>query len=66
MAPDHPLAKRTNVRLSDCIDYPLVVADDTSAIRPYLNTALTRVSLDLRPIIEIQRHRDHEALRDRR
>jgi DNA-binding transcriptional LysR family regulator len=52
MAPDHPLAKRTNIRLSDCVDYPLVVADDTSAIRPYLNSAFTRVSLDLQPIIE--------------
>jgi DNA-binding transcriptional LysR family regulator len=52
MAPDHPLAKRASIRLSDCIDYPLVVADDTSAIRPYLNTAFTRVSLDLQPIIE--------------
>jgi DNA-binding transcriptional LysR family regulator len=52
MAPDHPLAKRTSVRLSDCIDYPLVVADDTSAIRPYLNSSFTRVSLDLQPIIE--------------
>jgi DNA-binding transcriptional LysR family regulator len=52
MAPDHPLAKRTNIRLSDCVDYPLVVADDTSAIRPYLNSAFTRVLLDLQPIIE--------------
>jgi DNA-binding transcriptional LysR family regulator len=52
MAPDHPLAKRTTIRLSDCMDYPLVVADETSAIRPYLNTAFTRVSLDLQPIIE--------------
>jgi DNA-binding transcriptional LysR family regulator len=52
MAPDHPLAKRTTIRLSDCIDYPLVVADETSAIRPYLNSAFTRVSLDLQPIIE--------------
>ena len=27
MAPNHPLAKRTSVWLSDCIDYPLVFAD---------------------------------------
>jgi DNA-binding transcriptional LysR family regulator len=27
MAPNHPLAKRSQIRLSDCIDYPLVIAD---------------------------------------
>jgi hypothetical protein len=52
MAPSHPLAKRTSIRLSDCMDYPLVVADSSSAIRPYLDAAFTRVSLDLQPIIE--------------
>jgi len=52
MAPTHPLAKRTSIRLSDCIDYPLVVADDSSAIRPYLNAAFSRVSLEPQPIIE--------------
>ncbi len=35
MAPNHPLAKRSSIRLSDCIDYPLVIADTSSAIRPY-------------------------------
>ena len=52
MAPSHPLAKRTSIRLSDCIDYPLVIADDSSAIRPYLNAAFSRASLDPQPIIE--------------
>jgi hypothetical protein len=52
MAPNHPLAKRANIRLSDCMDYPLVVADTSSAIRPYLDAAFTRVSLDPQPIIE--------------
>ena len=52
MAPNHPLAKRTGIRLSDCIDYPLVVADESTAIRPYLDAAFTRVKLDLQPIIE--------------
>jgi DNA-binding transcriptional LysR family regulator len=61
MAPNHPLAKRSNIRLSDCVDYPLVVADNTSAIRPYLDAAFTRVTLDLQPTletnsIEIMRH----------
>jgi DNA-binding transcriptional LysR family regulator len=52
MAPSHPLAKRVSIRLSDCMDYPLVVADNSSAIRPYLDAAFTRVSLDPQPIIE--------------
>jgi len=52
MAPSHPLAKRPVVRLSDCIDYPLVIADGSSAIRPYLDTAFSRVALEPQPIIE--------------
>ena len=52
MAPNHRLAKRSQVRLSDCIDYPLVVADGSTAIRPYLDTAFAKVSLEPMPIIE--------------
>ena len=52
MAPDHPLAKRANIRLSDCIDYPIVIADPSSAIRPYLDAAFSLAALDLQPIIE--------------
>ena len=52
MAPTHPLAKRASVRLGDCIDYPLVIADNSSAIRPYLDTAFSRVTLEPQPIIE--------------
>jgi DNA-binding transcriptional LysR family regulator len=52
MAPSHPLAKRVSIRLGDCMDYPLVIADGSSAIRPYLNAAFSRVSLDPQPIIE--------------
>lgn len=52
MAPSHPLAKRPAVRLGDCIDYPLVIADGSSAIRPYLDAAFSRVTLEPQPIIE--------------
>ncbi|WP_295853645.1 LysR family transcriptional regulator [Tardiphaga sp.] len=52
MAPDHPLAKRASIRLSDCIDYPLVIADRSSAIRPYLDSAFAKLSLDPQPVIE--------------
>jgi DNA-binding transcriptional LysR family regulator len=52
MAPDHPLAKRASIRLSDCIDYPIVIADNSSAIRPYLDAAFTRAAINPQPIIE--------------
>lgn len=52
MAPNHPLAKRSQIRLSDCIDYPLVIADASTAIRPYLDTAFARASLEPQPVIQ--------------
>src|ERR1700716_417171 len=52
MAPSHPLAKRASIRLGDCMDYPVVVADGSTAIRPYLDTAFSRVTLEPQPIIE--------------
>ena len=52
MAPGHPLAGRASIRLGDCVDYPLVIADGSSAIRPYLDAAFARVLLDPQPVIE--------------
>ncbi len=52
MAPSHPLAKRNSIRLSDCIDYPLVIADTSSAIRPHLDAAFARIAINPQPIIE--------------
>jgi hypothetical protein len=48
--PIHPSPRF--IRLSDCIDYPLVIAGTSSAIRPYLDAAFTRAAIDLRPVIE--------------
>ena len=50
MDPIHPSPRF--IRLSDCIDYPLVIAGTSSAIRPYLDAAFTRAAIDLRPVIE--------------
>ena len=36
MAPDHPLSGRCLVRMADCLDYPLVVADPTMTLRDVL------------------------------
>jgi len=52
MAPSHPLAKRNQIRLSDCVDYPLVIADGSTVIRPYLDSAFAKASLEPLPIIE--------------
>ncbi|WP_108257724.1 LysR family transcriptional regulator [Mangrovicoccus ximenensis] len=40
MAAGHPLAARSSLRLSDCIAYPLILADASMVIRPYLDRAL--------------------------
>jgi DNA-binding transcriptional LysR family regulator len=37
MAPDHPLNGRFLLRMSDCLDYPLVVADNTMTLRAVLD-----------------------------
>jgi DNA-binding transcriptional LysR family regulator len=61
MAPDHPLAARSLLRLSDCADYPLIVAEEGMAIRPYLNEAFAATALQVEPAletnsIEVMRH----------
>lgn len=38
MAPAHPLAKRTALRLAECFDYPMVIADPTMTIRDVLES----------------------------
>jgi DNA-binding transcriptional LysR family regulator len=45
MSPYHPLAARDSLRLGDCIGYPLVIADRSMAIRPYLDAAFARAGL---------------------
>jgi DNA-binding transcriptional LysR family regulator len=46
MAPDHPLAGAVSLRISDCLNYPLIVADDTMAIRPYLSQLFAKMKLE--------------------
>ena len=61
MAPDHPLAERNLLRLSECIDYPLIIADESMAIRPHLTNAFSRAPMPMQPAletnsIEVMRH----------
>ncbi len=52
MAPDHPLAERGSLRLSECTDHPLAVADTTMVIRPYLDAAFASARVPFDPMIE--------------
>lgn len=52
MSARHPLAQRPAVRLSDCLDYPLLLADATTAIRPHLDAAFAKLSVKLEPALE--------------
>jgi DNA-binding transcriptional LysR family regulator len=42
MAPDHPLAGRTSLRMSECVEHSLVLADRSTAIRPHIDKIFER------------------------
>lgn len=52
VAPGHPLADKTSLRISDCIAYPIVIADKTTVIRPYLNDVFAKALVTAHPVIE--------------
>lgn len=52
MAPDHPLAERSTLRIAECMDYPLILADGTTAIRPYLDRVLSKAPPSLTTCVE--------------
>ena len=49
VATNHPLASRSNLRLADCVGYPLALPDETLAARALLDKALQRTGLQLEP-----------------
>jgi DNA-binding transcriptional LysR family regulator len=49
--PDHPLAANKSVRLHDCVAYPIVMPDETLAVRAYLDAALERASIAVEPAL---------------
>lgn len=52
MAPGHPLAGQSMLRISDCVGYPLVMADKSMVIRPHINAVLARAMIEPQPVIE--------------
>jgi DNA-binding transcriptional LysR family regulator len=51
MRPDHPLAKRPKLSLTDCIQYPLCVADHSLSAGRLIEDAIMEVSADVEPLI---------------
>ena len=49
MTSDHPLATRKELRLRDCLAFPLALADTTLALRALIEQALAEASFDLDP-----------------
>lgn len=52
VAPGHPLADKTSLRISDCIAFPIIIADKSTVIRPYLNEVFAKASVSAHPVIE--------------
>lgn len=52
MASDHPLAGKTQLRLSECAEYPLALPSPRAGIRHCLNVAAAQRSLTLHATVE--------------
>ncbi len=52
VAPDHPLATLPGVRLSDCANHPIVLADRTFSIHATMRNAFRRSNLSLESAFE--------------
>lgn len=48
----HPLTRRRALRLADCAEFPLAIADASMTIRPAVDLAFTRADIPLQPTIE--------------
>lgn len=52
MAETHPLAAKTSLRLRECLDFPLVLPDQSIGGRQLLDEAIATSSARLEPVIE--------------
>lgn len=52
VATGHPFTGRSSVRLAECFDYPLVIADSSTVIRPHLDQIFAQAGLSASDVIE--------------
>lgn len=52
VATDHPLASRSSIRLAECFDYTLILADQSTVIRPHLDQLFGQLGLSVHDVIE--------------
>ena len=52
----HELGKRSELRLRDCIDYPLVLPTENNSVRYFLNTATLKLGRQIEPVVESDSH----------
>lgn len=51
LAPNHPLASRKSLRLSDCLDYPVALGDESLAGRSLIERTLAKASFRFEPAL---------------
>jgi DNA-binding transcriptional LysR family regulator len=51
VAPQHPLAARSSLRLRDCVAFPIAMPDETLAARALIDAALRRGSIRFEPAL---------------
>jgi DNA-binding transcriptional LysR family regulator len=49
VSPDHPFAKRPSIRLTDCLDHTVVMADPSLTIHPLIMNAFLLQKIEFRP-----------------
>lgn len=49
VTPDHPLVQLKQVRLRDCVKYPIVLPDSAKVLRGSIDFAFARAKLELKP-----------------
>jgi len=52
VASSHPLAQRPSLRLNECVGHPLIIADKTTAIRPYIDKVFEKHEISPAVVIE--------------
>jgi DNA-binding transcriptional LysR family regulator len=52
VSPKHPLTRRRPLRLADCAEFPLAVADASMTIRPAVDLAFAHANILLQPTVE--------------